>query len=56
MNSAEDNQILIGTKHAPKKHYNTPTLSNYGTVVQQTLAGVMAPVSDAGMNMMAMSS
>lgn len=55
MNSAEDNNTPIGINHAQKKLYNTPTLSNYGTVVQQTLTSGMGPINDAGMNMMARS-
>ncbi len=55
MNSAQDNNTRGESKHIQKKAYNSPTLSNYGTVVQQTLTSGMGPINDAGMNMMARS-
>lgn len=55
MHSAENNNTPTGINHAQKRPYNTPTLSIYGTVVQQTLTSGMGPINDAGMNMMARS-
>jgi hypothetical protein len=55
MNSAKDNNNQSESKHAQKRPYNPPTLSNYGTVVQKTLTSGMGPINDAGMNMMARS-